>query len=85
MITNASWRRLAYSRKDLTEMHAERESTTEGRRDKRGTPREPQVIEMTWVPACRSVGARAAPWIFKNEINYIFGTLRVLASFEAQS
>lgn len=61
------------------------ETTTAGRRDKRGSPLEPQAIHMAWVPACRSVGARAAPWIFKNEINYIFGTLRVLASFEAQS
>ena len=61
------------------------ETTTAGRRDKRGSPLEPQAIDMAWVPACRSVGARAAPWIFNKEINYIFGTLRVLASFEAQS
>lgn len=59
--------------------------TTAGRRDKRGSPVDPQAIGMAWVLPCRSVGARAAPWIFKNEINYIFGTLRVLASFEAQS
>jgi hypothetical protein len=45
-----------------------------GRRDKRGSPVEPQAIDMTWVPACRSVGARAAPCIFTNAIKGVFGT-----------
>ena len=83
MITNASWRRLAYSRKDLTEMHAERESTTEGRRDKRGTPREPQVIEMTWVPACRSVGPRAAANELSCGFNAVCGTAAEFRDEEA--
>jgi hypothetical protein len=68
MTMSASWRRLSYFRKALSEIRVERESTTEGRRDKRGTPHEPQVIEMTWVPACRSVGPRAAT----NELPYDF-------------
>ncbi len=37
----------------------DRETTTAGRRDKRGSPVKPQAIDMAWVPACRSVGARA--------------------------
>ena len=76
MTMSASWRGLACSRKDLTEMRVERESTTEGRRDKRGTPREPQVIEMTWVPACRSVGLRAAA----NELLFDFNAVRGTAT-----
>ena len=74
MTMSASWRELACSRKDLTEMRVERESTTEGRRDKRGTPPEPQVIEMTWVPACRSVGPRAAADELSCDFNAVCGT-----------
>ncbi len=81
----ASRRAIACPREEWMEGRGQWGGTTAGRRDKRGSPVEPQAIDMAWVPACRSVGARAAPWIFKNEINYIFGTLRVLASFEAQS
>jgi hypothetical protein len=60
------------------------ETTTAGRRDKgaRRSNRKP----LTWLGfrrAGRSGACRALD--FKNEINYIFGTLRVLASFEAQS
>jgi len=46
-----------------------------GRRDKRGSPVEPQAIDMAWVPACRSVGARAAPSILTNAIKDVFGTI----------
>jgi hypothetical protein len=49
-------------------------STTAGRLDKRGSPVEPQAIDMAWVLACRSVGARAAPSVFNNAIKTIFGT-----------
>lgn len=62
----------------------DRETTTAGRRDKRGSPVEPQAIGMAWVLACRSVEARAAPWILPNEINEIFGTVGALALFEAR-
>jgi hypothetical protein len=54
---------------------AQRGSTTAGRRDKRGSPVEPQAIDMTWVPACRSVGARAAPCVLNNAIKDILGTV----------
>ncbi|MBB4427943.1 hypothetical protein GGD66_006529 [Bradyrhizobium sp. CIR48] len=53
------------------------EATTAGRRDKRGSPVEPQAIGMAWVLACRSVGARAALYIFTNAIKGVFGTVCV--------
>ena len=56
--------------------------TTAGRRDKRGSPAEPQAIGMAWVLPCRSVGARAAPNVFANEFNNVFGTIRDLMSLE---
>lgn len=55
-----------------------------GRRDKRGSPVDPQAIGMAWVLACRSVGARAAPCIFSNAIKDIFGTVSALAPLEAR-
>lgn len=54
-----------------------------GRRDKRGSPVEPQAIGMAWVLACRSVGARAAPCIFTNAIKGLYGTLRPFDCSEA--
>ncbi|MBR0823159.1 hypothetical protein [Bradyrhizobium liaoningense] len=53
-----------------------------GRRDKRGSPVEPQAIGMAWVLACQSVVARAAPCRFNNAIKDIFGTMGILARFE---
>jgi len=50
-------------------------NTTAGRRDKSGSPVEPQAIGMAWVRPCRSVGARAAPDVFANEFNCVFGTV----------
>ena len=50
-------------------------STTNRRLDKRGSPVEPQAIEMACVSACRSVGERAAPWIFSHEFNDAPGTV----------
>jgi hypothetical protein len=46
-----------------------------GRRDKRGSPIEPQAIDMARVLACRSVGARAAPCVFNNSIKDVFSTV----------
>ncbi|MFK4583711.1 hypothetical protein ABIF83_007188 [Bradyrhizobium ottawaense] len=54
-----------------------------GRRDKRGSPVEPQAIGMAWVLACRSVGARAALGILTNAIKGIFGTMRAFDRSEA--
>jgi hypothetical protein len=58
--------------------------TTAGRRDKRGSPAEPQAIDMAWVPACQSVGVRAALRVLINAIKDIFGTAGALAPFEAR-
>jgi len=63
---------------------SDRENTTAGRRDKRGSPVEPQAIDMAWVPACRLVGARAAPCVFINPIKDIFGTAGALTLFEVR-
>lgn len=54
-----------------------------GRRDKRGSPVEPQAIDMAWVLACRSVGARAARWILANAIEGVFGTVCAFVRWEA--
>lgn len=54
-----------------------------GRRDKRGSPVEPQAIGMAWVLACRSVGSRAAPSVFTNAIKGVFGTVRAFNRLEA--
>lgn len=54
-----------------------------GRRDKRGSPVRPQAIDMAWVLACRSVGARAAPCVFTNVINDVFGTVAAVERPEA--
>jgi hypothetical protein len=62
----------------------DRETTTAGRRDKRGSPVAPQAIGMAWVLPCRSVGARAAPCILSNAIKNIFGTESIFALFEAR-
>jgi hypothetical protein len=53
-----------------------------GRRDKSGSPVEPQAIGMAWVRPCRSVGARAAPDAFANEFNSVIGTVRDFMSAE---
>src|SRR3954468_7854437 len=55
-----------------------------GRRDKRGSPVEPQAIGMAWVLACQSVGARAAPKNFARRFNDVFGTVSAAAFFEAR-
>lgn len=57
--------------------------TTAGRRDKRGSPVRPQAIDMAWVLACRSVGARAASCVFTNAINDVFGTVAAVERPEA--
>jgi len=61
----------------------DRETTTAGRRDKRGSPVEPQATDMACVLACRSVGARAAPCISTNAIKRVFGTMCDFDRWEA--
>lgn len=53
-------------------------------RDKRGSPVEPQAIDLAWVLACRSVAARAAPCIFNNAIKDNFGTAGTFARLEGR-
>ena len=72
----ASSHALACSGEEWAEWGEQWGNTTAGRRDKRGSPVEPQAIGMAWVLACRSVGARAAPYILTNTIKRVFGTLR---------
>jgi hypothetical protein len=45
------------------------------RQDKSGSPPDGQAIGMAWLPASRSVGARAAPKQFANAIKLISGTV----------
>jgi hypothetical protein len=80
----ASWHALACSGEEWREWGEQWEGTTAGRRDKRGSPVEPQAIDMAWVRACRSVGARAAPWILNNEIKDAFGTVRAFTRLEVR-
>ena len=84
MIECASWHAVAYVGDEWAERQTKWAGTTAGRRDKRGSPVEPQAIDMAWVPACRSVGARAAPRILSNVIKGIFGTVGAFARLEAR-
>jgi hypothetical protein len=79
----ASWHALTCAGEEWAERREQWGGTTVGRRDKRGSPVDPQAIGMAWVLPCRSVGARAAPYIFSNAIKDIFGTVSALAPLEA--
>jgi hypothetical protein len=68
---NGDMRKIAKKRSEVLTLTARL-----GRRDKSGSPAEPQAIGMAWVRACRSVGARAAPQAFANELKNVFGTVR---------
>lgn len=50
---------------------------TEGWQDKRGSPVVSQAIDMAWLPACLSVGWRAAIESFRKNFNDVFGTARI--------
>ena len=80
----ASWHALARTGEEWAERREQWGGTTAGRRDKRGSPVEPQAIDMAWVLACRSVGARAAPYVLINAIKGIFGTVGAFARLEAR-
>ena len=84
MIECASWHAVACVGDEWAERRAQWAGTTAGRRDKRGSPVEPQAIGMAWVPACRSVGARAAPCALINGLKDIFGTAGAVAPLEAR-
>jgi hypothetical protein len=82
MIECASWHAVAYVGDEWAERRARWAGTTVGRRDKRGSPVEPQAVGMAWVLACRSVGARAAPCILSKAIKDNFGTVGDFARSE---
>jgi hypothetical protein len=82
MTEYASSLALACSGEEWAERRMQWGGTTAGRRDKSGSPLEPQAIGMAWVQPCRSVGARAAPEAFANEFNSVFGTARDFMSAE---
>jgi hypothetical protein len=84
MTESVSAHALACSGEEWAEWGEQWGDTTAGRRDKRGSPAEPQAIDMAWVPACRSVGARAAPCVLMNAIKDIFGTVGAFAPCEAR-
>ena len=81
MIECASWHAVACSGEEWAETRGQWGGTTAGRRDKRGSPVEPQAIGMAWVPACQSVEARAAPCVFTNAIKGGLGTVGTAAFF----
>ncbi|OKO92431.1 hypothetical protein AC629_00635 [Bradyrhizobium sp. NAS80.1] len=83
MTGRAKWQAMACFSEQLAEEREQWAGTTAGGRDKRGSPVEPQVIDMACVPACRSVGARAAPCILTNAIKGVFGTVCALDRREA--
>lgn len=84
MISSADWQAIAWFSGESVGELGQVINTTAGRRDKRGSPVDPQAIGMAWVLPCRSVGARAAPCIFSNAIKDIFGTVSALAPLEAR-
>jgi len=80
----ASLHALACPGEEWAERREQWRNTTAGRRDKRGSPVEPQAIGMAWVLACQSVGARAAPSVLNNAIKDIFGTVGGFAGLETR-
>ena len=78
----ASSHALACSGEEWAERRGQWGGTTAGRRDKSGSPVEPQAIGMAWVRPCRSVGARAAPCVLSSFINESFGTVGAFARLE---
>lgn len=70
----ACWRDMACIRRSWAGEYGERKTTTDRRRDKRGSPDEPQAIGMAWVPACWSVGTRAVVGDFTKDLSDVFGT-----------
>ena len=84
MMKRAGSYALACSGEEWAEWGGRWGNTTAGRRDKRGSPLEPHAIDMAWVPACRSVGARAALCILTNAIKILFGTVCAFDRWETR-
>jgi hypothetical protein len=74
----------ACSGEEWAERRGQWGGTTAERRDKRGSPVEPQAIGMAWVLECRLVEARAACCVLSNAINNIFSTVGAFVRLEAR-
>lgn len=67
----------AWSGEGRTALREWQGNTTLGRQDKRGSPVVSQAIDMAWLLACLSVGARAALEDFVNDFKVVSGTVRL--------
>jgi hypothetical protein len=77
MMSFAGSRCPAWSGEGRTALREWQGNTTLGRQDKRGSPVVIQAIDMACLPACLSVGARAALEGFFNDFNAVSGTRRL--------
>ena len=78
-------RALAYPRKGWTGKRDVRETTTNRRRDKRGTPDRPQAIGMACVLPCRLVVGGAASSGFVKDFKAVSGTMGLGRNEESAS
>ena len=76
MMGSVGRRGMARRRKATMVVRCWRHTTTDGWQDKRASLVEPQAIDMAWVPACRSVGARAAACSLGSDFKGVSGTVR---------
>lgn len=77
MTSFAGSREPAWNGGGWRELQERRGNTNLGRQDKRGSPVVSQAIDMARLPACLSVGARAAPEDFGNVFKVVSGTVRL--------
>ena len=77
MMGSVGRRGMARRRKATMVVRCWRHTTTDGWQDKRASLVEPQAIDMARVPACQSVGARAAPCSLGSDFKGVSGTARL--------
>ncbi|MER9026110.1 hypothetical protein NKI01_26770 [Mesorhizobium sp. M0815] len=77
MTSFAGSREPAWNGGGRRELQERRGNSSLGRQDKRGSPVVIQAIDMAWLLACLSVGARAALEDFINDFNLVSGTVRL--------
>lgn len=75
MTSFAESREQTWNGEGWRELQERRGNTSLGRQDKRGSPVVIQAIDMAWIPACLSVGARAALEDFVKDFKVVFGTV----------
>lgn len=84
MMSLAGSRKPAWDCGGWRELREWQGNTTLGRQDKRGSPVVSQAIEMAWLPACLTVGARAVLEDFVNDFKVVSGTVRLTPLLAAQ-